>query len=201
MFQWFLPKEVCFFTFFNEHAALTHQAALELTEGRDRDKIKGLEHAADHITRKCKEALHRIFITPIDRDSIFTLISTMDDIIDCIYTISNRYALYKIETTTSHFNSQVHILCQAVEHVEQAVKSLSQIKNSEPIIKHCSEIIALEHTADRILNTALADLFDNATTDFCLVIKWKELYELTEDAIDLCEDVANIIEGIVLEYA
>lgn len=200
MLQWFLPKELCFFTFFNTHAALIHQAAQELCGERDPVTIKELEHAADRITHQCKESLHKIFITPIDRDDIFELISTMDDIIDRIDTVANRYSLYKIHTATPYFDAQVKLLCQAAQHLEQAIKALPQLEDPHPIMKHCVEINSIENKADRLLNTALADLFDAGNKDPYVVFKWKEIYELVEEAIDRCEDVANIVEGIILEY-
>ncbi|HXF29383.1 MAG TPA: DUF47 family protein, partial [Chlamydiales bacterium] len=201
MFRWLLPKEFCFFTFFKDHAAVCEKAAMEFAAGSNYATIKELEHQADDITHKCKEALHKTFITPIDRDDIFKLISTMDDIIDNIDTAASRLSLYKIQEPTAEFRLLTHLLEQATKKVSLAVCALPHLKNSAPILQNCIEINSIENEADWVFNEALVNLFNNFSHDPCLVFKWKEIYEIVEEAVDRCEDVANIVEGIILEYA
>lgn len=199
MFQWLFPKEVSFFIYFKQHAAITTLAADELYKSCDAHRIKDLEHEADTITRKCKEALHTTFITPIDRDDIFRLISRMDDIIDEINAIASRLSIYKIPDVTADFHIFAKILAESVKEIEQAVNLLNNMKNSNPILKSCRQISKLESEADALLVRVLAELFEKEQ-DVRRLIKCKEIYESLERATDRCDDVANIIEGIILEY-
>ena len=152
------------------------------------------------ITHHCVEALHKTFITPIERDDIYRLITKMDDIMDFVEAASERIALYEIKDMTPEVKDLADVLVRAAEEVAHACSLLRNMKNAEAIIKDCIDINRLENEADAILRNAVARLFKEEK-DPITIIKWKEVYEHLENATDRCEDVANIIEGVVLEHA
>jgi uncharacterized protein len=208
MFGRLLPRETSFFDFFERHAAITVLGAEELlglaTTGANiaarAKRIKEIEHECDTITHRCVEALHKTFITPIERDDIYRLMSKMDDIMDYVEAAAERIALYKLTVMPSDLRDLVGVLLRATKELEQALKLLRNLENAEAIIKKCIDINRLENEADAILRASVARLFDEEK-DVLLIIKWKEIYENLENATDRCEDVANIIEGVVLEHA
>ena len=207
MFGRLLPRETSFFDYFDQHAALTVEGAREFASmvGTGANvlakakRIKEIEHETDVITHRCVEALHKTFITPIERDDIHRLISRMDDIMDFIEAAAERIALYEIRDMTPEVRDLADVLVRASEGVQQAVRGLRDMKNSATIVKNCIDVNRLENDGDAILRIAVARLFKEVR-DPITVIKWKEIYELLEDATDRCEDVANIIEGVVLEH-
>ena len=208
MFGRFLPKETSFFDFFEEHAALTVEGAKEFlslvstganieTKAR---RIHDIEHETDVITHRCVETLHKTFITPIDRDNIHRLITRMDDIMDFVEAASERIALYELTVMTPDVRDLADVLVRATQQVELALKGLRNLKNPQAILKVCIDINRLENESDQILRRAVAKLFKEEK-DPIVVIKWKEIYENLENAADRCEDVANIIEGVILEHS
>jgi hypothetical protein len=162
--------------------------------------IKAIEHKADEITHRVIEMLHKTFITPLDREDIHLLITRMDDIIDYLEAASARMFLYDIRNLTPEARQLGDICVQSAEAVKRAVSELDNMENSARILEACVEINRLENDADTALRTGMAKLF-REETDTRQLIKLKEIYELLETVTDRCEDVANIIEGIVLEYA
>lgn len=207
MFGRLLPKEKSFFDFFEQHAALTVQGTQELIamvadgtklEARAR-RIADIEHETDVITHRCVEALHKTFITPIDRDAIHRLITRMDDIMDYVEAAAERIALYELSSMTQDVKDLADVLHRAAVQVELACKGLRDLKNPQRILQLSIDINRLENEGDGILRRAVARLFKEEK-DPILVIKWKEIYENLEMATDRCEDVANIIEGVVLEH-
>ncbi len=208
MFGRLLPRETSFFDFFEKHAATTVQGAQEFlslaSTGANvvakAKRIKEIEHECDTITHHCVEALHKTFITPIERDDIYRLIGKMDDIMDYVEAAAERIALYKLQTMTSDVKDLADVLVRATQELQQAITLLRDMSNAEAISKKCIDINRLENEADSILRAAVARLFDEEQ-DTRLIIKWKEIYENLENATDRCEDVANIIEGVVLEHA
>lgn len=208
MISRFMPREGRFFDLFKDSAELIVKGAHEFqemlsdlsqVESRARS-ISDLEQKADHITHRTVELLHKTFITPLDREDIHQLISRMDDILDFIEAASERMYLYQIKEATDEAKTLARICVQSVEYIRSAVLRLDNLKNPEDIIKYCVEINRLENEADHVLRAAMAKLFQNEP-DTRQLIKLKEIYELLETVTDRCEDVANIIEGIVLEYA
>jgi hypothetical protein len=208
MFGRFLPKEKSFFDFFEQHARLTVDGAAELVamvsdgariEARAK-RISDIEHETDVITHRCVEALHKTFITPIDRDSIHRLITRMDDIMDYVEAAAERIALYELSAMTTGVQELADVLYRATQKVEEAAKGLRDLKNPQRVLQLSIEINRLENEGDAILRRAVARLFKEEAKDPILVIKWKEIYENLEMATDRCEDVANIIEGVVLEH-
>lgn len=160
-------------------------------------EIKEIEEACDSITHRVVEKLHRVFITPLDRSDIYSLITRMDDIMDHVEAAAERIALYEV-TDPSALLGMSQLLLTSSERVLEAVGGLANLKNPELILDKCKEINRLENEADALLRTNLARLFKEEKNPI-EIIKWKELFELIESATDRCEDVANIVEGVVLE--
>ncbi|HET6612487.1 MAG TPA: DUF47 domain-containing protein [Kofleriaceae bacterium] len=208
MFGRLLPKETSFFDYFEEHAKLTvigtrefHSLVTDASNIEAKAKrIKEIEHETDVITHRCVEALHTVFITPIEREDVHRLITRMDDIMDFVESASERIVLYEVTRMIPEVVELSDTLCKAAEQVEQALKGLRDLKNPQHILDRCIDINRLENEGDAILRRALARLFKDEK-DPITVIKWKEIYENLEDATDSCEDVANIIEGVVLDNA
>jgi uncharacterized protein len=202
----FLPKDESFFDQFEKHGRRTVdgcRALVELvTQPGDmlaRAKvISEIEHDCDKITHAVVAQLHTTFITPLDRNDIHRLITKMDDIMDYVEAAAERLALYELFTPTPEVGSMANSLLTSAEGVLEAVTALRDLKNPEAILAKCVEINRLENVTDGLLRTALARLF-REEKDPIVIIKWKEIYELFETATDRCEDVANIIEGVVLE--
>ena len=203
-----LPRETSFFDFFERHAALTVEGAKEFLslvttaaniEPKTR-RIKEIEHETDVITHQCVEALHKTFITPIDRDSIHRLITRMDDVMDFVEAAAERIDLYEVTVMTQDVRDMADVLHRATLQVEAAMRGLRSMKEPQSTLKLCIDINRLENEADAILRRSVAKLFKEEK-DPIMVIKWKEIYENLENATDRCEDVANIIEGVILEHA
>ena len=208
MFGRFLPRETSFFDFFEQHAALTIEGTKEflslVTTGTNIAakcrRISDIEHETDTITHRCVEALHKTFITPIDRDSIHRLITRMDDVMDYVEAAAERIELYELTTMTSDVRDLADVLHRSALQVEAAVRGLRKLDDPQATLKLCIDINRLENEADATLRRSVARLFKEEK-DPIVVIKWKEIYENLENASDRCEDVANIIEGVILEHA
>jgi uncharacterized protein len=162
-------------------------------------EIKEVEHAGDKITHHTVETLHKTFITPIDREEIHQLISGMDDILDFMDAASQRVVLYEITEVTAEAQELGEVLLRATEEVQEAVRGLRRLQYPMETLQTCVEINRLENEGDAALRRGMARLFKEST-DPIYIIKWKEIYEFLEEATDACEDVANIIEGVVLEH-
>ena len=207
MFGKFLPRETSFFDFFESHAQLTLEGIGVFRElirpganiGSLAKRVKELEHETDVVTHRCVAALHKTFITPIERNDIYRLISTMDDIMDNVEATSERIMLYELTVMRPELAQMADILARCALEVQRAVTSLRSMKNAEPILATCVAINQLENEADAVLRSALASLF-RQESDPLMVIKWKEVFEYMESATDCCEDVAQIVEGVVLEH-
>ena len=207
MFGRLLPREESFFDFFEQHADVLvrgTQAFAELcAPGADiplmTKKVRELEHEADSITHKCVEALHKTFITPIDRDDIHRLITRLDDVMDFVEAAAERITLYEITEMIADAKDLADVLVRAALDVQIALKGLRNLKDARTILQKCIDINRLENEADEVLRRAVAKLFKDSK-DPIHVIKWKEILENLETATDRCEDVANTIEGVVLEH-
>ena len=203
-----LPREEKFFDYFDNASEkmirgirLLKEMMRDLSnaEGKAR-QIKDVEHEADRITHETVSSLHKTFITPIDRESIYALITMMDDVLDLIDSTSERVLLYKIKTSTPESMDLIEVLEKAVEQVAKGINGLRDLKNSSSILSICIEINRLENEGDRTFRNALSVLFSSSYEPI-EIIKWKDVYETLEEAIDRCEDVANVLEGIVVENA
>ncbi|MEW6687471.1 MAG: DUF47 domain-containing protein [Pseudomonadota bacterium] len=206
MFGRLMPREGNFFELFNQHAERivegSRQLASMITTFSDLEKhaqdIDSAERAADKITHETITLLHKTFITPFDRDQIHTLITSMDDILDLMQDVAESVVLYDIRRVTPEAKQLAEICQMCCERVKSAVQLLKNVKQSEAILKTCHEIDRLESDADRVMRAAMSKLFRDEP-DVKQVIKLRAIYDLLETITDRCEDVANVIEGIVLE--
>jgi predicted phosphate transport protein (TIGR00153 family) len=203
-----IPKEMIFFDLFEEAAKNAHQGALALVDLLENftnvpekvKRIKDIEHAGDKITHTTIEKLNQTFITPLDREDIHELICRLDDIIDLIDTAVARMHLYKIDKVTEDAKALGRVLVKATAIIIELLPKMRNLKLSSSLLQDCIAIHTQENEGDRIEQHALASLFENGH-DPIFIIKWKDIYEELESATDRCEDVANVIEGIVLKNA
>jgi uncharacterized protein len=199
-----MPRKSIFFTLFSQHAenALEATKALEklLTdftdvENKARD-IHAIEHYGDKLTHQIMQELNGTFVTPLDREDIVGLASKLDDVTDVCHDVSEMVVLYKVRSIRPLAVQQAKVLVAAAEHLVTAMKDLEKLAGLEP---HWIKIHTLENEGDQLFRTAVADLFAQST-DAVEIIKWKDLHGLIEVAIDRCEDVANIVETIVMKH-
>lgn len=203
-----MPKDEKFFKLFEAQAAYNSKAVKVFKElvgdwGRKSaafDQIRDIEHEADITTHEIFDKLNRTFITPFDREDIHQLASEMDDIVDIIQSLCNRMYLYKIQNSTPDLVTLVDILDQSVEAIRKAIQDLPDKDKTRRVLDYCIEINRLENTGDHARDMALSKLFEGKP-DPIEVVKWKEIYELVEFAIDKCEDIANTIETILVKQA
>ena len=214
LFGKLLPREGNFFELFNQHADRIVEAAQAFSslvanynDPLLRDKynqdVDNAERAADRITHEVSRAVHKTFITPIDREQIHNLINTMDDVADLIQDSAETMALYDVHHMTDEIRRLTDLSVRCCERVRDAIRMLDRIADAgtaDAALKTCEEIDRLESDADRVMRSAMSKLF-REEPDVREVIKLKAIYELLETITDKCEDVANVIEGIVLENA
>lgn len=210
MFGRFMPQEGKFFDLFNAHAEQIVQGGQALVAlmgalidnpdaaKQHAESIDRYESAADKITHETVALLHTTFVTPFDRDEIHQLIGGMDDILDLIQDVAESMNLYDIQKVTPEAKQLSELALACCQQVRSAVGLLSSMDNGPAILKTCQEIDALESEADKVMRSAMSELFRNEP-DVRQLIKLKAIYELLETVTDRCEDVANVIEGIVLE--
>lgn len=211
-FSKFLPREGNFFALFDQHGAFIAEGARAFmrlvnayadVEARERHakEVGDAERQADRITAEVNRQLHRTFITPIDREQIHGLINAMDDILDLLQDASETMQLYDVQRIDEDTVRLAEISAKCCERVQHAVSLLSTISRpevAEAAVKTCEEIDRLESDADRVMRSAMSKLF-REQTDVRELIKLKTVYEQLEAISDRCEDVANLIEGVVLE--
>ena len=212
MFGKLLPRDGNFFEMFNQHADRIVEAARafsalvenysdpHLREQYNRD-VDNAERAADRITHEVNTMLHKTFITPIDREQIHQLINNMDDVADLIQDSAEVMALYDVKLMTEDIKRLTDINTKCCDRLKEAVHMLKTITDpavAAAALKTCEEIDKLESDADRVMRSAMSKLF-REEPDTRELIKLKAIYQLLEGISDKCEDVANLIEGIVLE--
>ena len=212
LFGKLLPREGNFFELFNQHGdfivsgarsfilLIQNYADLALREKYAND-VGTAERGADRITAEVNRLLHKTFITPIGREQIHGLINAMDDILDLLQDASETMSLYDVRAMTEDILRLGDIsakCCERVQHAVSLLPKISQVETAEAAIKTCEEIDKLESDADRVMRSAMSKLF-REETDVRELIKLKAIYELLESISDRCEDVANLIEGVVLE--
>ncbi len=207
-----LPKEGNFFELFNQHADRIVDAAQAFerlvdnyadpqARTRYNQEVDNAERAADRVTAEVNRLIHTTFITPIDREQIHGLINLMDDVADLLQDSAETMALYDIHHMTEEIVRLTELSVKCCQRVQAAVRLLGKIAEpttAEATLKTCEEIDRLESDADRVMRSAMSKLF-REEPDVREVIKLKAIYELLETITDKCEDVANQIEGIVLE--
>ena len=208
MFGRLMPTEGKFFDLFNQHAELCVKGAKEMlalmTNFDDLENrvhaIESIEKQADKITYTTVDLLHKTFITPIDRDDIHKLITKMDDILDMMEDAAQTVSLYDLHAVTPEAKRLAELVLACCEKVKDAVALLSNMDNARDIVAICEEIDRLESDADHVMRAAMSKLFRDEP-DVRNLIKMKAIYEILETVTDRCEDVANIIEGIIVENA
>jgi uncharacterized protein len=212
LFGKLLPREGNFFELFNQHGdfiASGGKAFLNMVKNYADDALReqyatevgNAERAADRITAEVNRLLHKTFITPIDREQIRALINAMDDVLDLLQDTSEVMSLYDLRRLSEELVllSEISVrCCDRVQHVVQLLPRLHDAVVAEAALKTCEEIDKLESDADRVMRSAMSRLF-REEMDARELIKLKAIYEHLESISDRCEDVANIIEGIVLE--
>ena len=200
----FAPKEREFFDLFEEAGANIVRAAGLLERMLDEWPDHGAlgrevvicEQEGDRITHDIVQRLNKTFVTPIDREDIHSLARALDDIMDAIDDAAALFPLYHIVTVRSGARELTHILSESADQVRLAVEALEK---KHGVLQHAVEINRLENEADRAHHRAVAQLFDEES-DPILVMKWKEILDLLEDATDRCEDVANLLENVVVKH-
>jgi hypothetical protein len=201
----FIPREEKFFDLFVDDAQNVLAAARLLQQffgSYDQREtlalqLRDLEKHGDVLSHDIGHRLEKTFVTPFDREDIHQLISRLDDILDFIEEVADTCVLYRIEAPTTICQQQAEII---VLQCEELVRALQKLKRFKDLAPHWIEIHRLENEGDRIGRQAVADLFTDGV-DPVAVIKWKDVYALLEDAIDACEDAANVIERIVAKHA
>ncbi len=202
----FMPKEVKFFDLFDKQAEnlvkaaefykkLTDEAAFTPENVR---AMHELEHYGDELTHNIINTLNETFITPFDREDILALANRLDDIIDGIYLITNRFQLYKITKPTEYSQKLANTIAQSTKAMQKALSSLRSNKNMKETLFQCVEINRLENEGDVLRDEAISWLFENEK-DPIMVIKQKELFEEAETVTDFCEYVANLVESILVK--
>jgi predicted phosphate transport protein (TIGR00153 family) len=203
-----IPKDDVFFDLFEKASANCLKAAQELFAFFDRyddleermRRIKELEHIGDELTHEVIERLNQTFITPLDREDIHEFVCRLDDILDRIDTVVDRVCLYKLAKPIEETKEFARCLVRSTELIHEMMPLLRRMRSAEEVRLRVREVHRLEAEADAIERKALQRLFEG-TPDPLLVIKWKNVVEVLESATDRCEDVANVIEGIVLKNA
>ena len=201
-----IPKEERFFELFDQAATNIVAGAKLLVElvnntGRAEDlrhQIEAVEHEGDITTHEIADRLNRTFVTPFDHEDIHALAGRLDDILDNIEATADRMFLYEAGEPTKEMGAMVAELAEATEAVQKAVNGLKDMKNARRILDYCIEIHRLENIGDEQSRLALATLFRGS--DAMHALKWKEIYDHVENALDKCEDVASIVEGIVVKH-
>ena len=208
MLGFLITKDKTFFEMFNKSAVNVAAGARALSDlmqsypealETKSAALKNIEHQGDTLTHQTIEMLNKTFITPIDREDIHELITKLDNVLDLMDGASGRLALYQIAAITPEARAFAELLNQATGIIAQAINGLCDIKHCQGMNRHCVDIHTIENEGDQLLRQAMVNLFK--TGDPVNVIKWKEVYEDLETAIDRAEDVANIIEGMVIKYA
>src|SRR6186713_1095154 len=212
LFGKLLPREGNFFELFNQHGnhiaegarafirLIQHYADADLRD-KHTGEVGTAERQADRITAEVHRLLHKTFVTPIDREQIHGLINAMDDIVDLLQDATETMQLYDVRAMTEEVMRLGDLSAKCCERVQHAVSLLPQLSTpdvAQAALKTCEEIDRLESDADRVMRSAMSRLF-REEKDVRQLIKLRSIYELLELITDRCEDVANLIEGIVLE--
>lgn len=210
IFSYFIPKDKKFFPLFESASAnlvamsvlikkLVNTDDLEVREPLHKE-IEELEHRGDEITHQIYLELSKTFITPFDREDIHTLATALDDVADYIHGSSNRILLYNVNESTEPIKKLAELVGQACVDVDKAIKELKNLKNIRLIADSCVRINSIENQADYVFDKAIGDLFDYED-DAKVIMKYKEVLNGLETATDRCEDVANVLETILVKNA
>ena len=198
-----LPRDRTFFDLFIEAGENTVKASRLLDRmmttwpdsGDLSKQVIDAEHEGDRITHAIVQRLNSTFVTPIDREDIYALASSLDDIVDFVEEVSDFMALYRIEAPMEQSQRMAHILLQATRQIAEA---MPRLRTFSDLSHYTVEVNRLENDGDRTSRHAIASLFDDGI-DPMVVIRWKDIFERLEEAIDACEHVANTLEAIVIK--
>jgi uncharacterized protein len=200
----FFPRDEQFFELFNQMADELRAAAQLLEamlstsppDAAIAKQIKEAEHRCDALTHDTIQRLHRTFVTPFDREDLYALATSLDNVMDAIDHAAALVHLYKITNIRRGARELAHTVSLSCDRVHEALEALAK---SKPVQPHAVEINRLENEADRAYHGAIQGLFESET-DPIMLIKWKEIYDVLEEITDCCEDVANVIEGVVVKH-
>jgi predicted phosphate transport protein (TIGR00153 family) len=204
----FLPREFNFFDLFDKQveyaveaaAVFKEIAALGAVDAAFLTRMGEIEHRGDDATHSIIEHLNKTFITPFDREDIHKLATELDDVVDVMNTIVGRLRIYKLKWSDQSLAEFATVIEQSVRQVASAVGGLRKLKDVKTIMDSCVEVNRLENVGDAMRDRLLADLFEREK-DPIAVIKWKEIYQDCETVLDVCEDVANVVESILVKQA
>ena len=208
MFSKFFPKDFNFFKLFEKQISYAVDAARffreVVSQGRVNEdtlsKMSAIEHQADDVAHTIIEQLNKTFITPIDREDIHALTMEIDDIVDMIDNIVNRMRIYNITGVDKNLQEFAVVIEQSVQAVARAVGGLRDIKNVKVVYDACVEVNRLENVGDTMRDEMLMELFATVK-DPIVVIKWKDIYQDAETVLDVCEDVAHVVDSIMVKQA
>ncbi len=208
MLKRLIPQEYDFFTSFEKaglHAVEAAKLLLKLTENyAEADPIarelKAVEHACDDVAHATMEQLNKSFITPLDREDIHVMILAIDDVVDLTNAAANSMAFFGIKGPTKHAVNLAKQAVRGCEKLADALRGLRSTKNYEQVMRDCIAIHEVENAADDILHNALTELFATEK-DAITVIKWKDIYETMESITDQLEDVANVLQGVIVKMS
>ncbi len=201
----FLPKEEQYFSLFAQMTSYIYDAAgalVEMLADKKGDytsyvsRIKEIEHECDELTHTVSTRLNKSFITPFDREDIYLLSGALDDIVDLIDDAARTMVMYNVHESTAHAIHFADVIQRMAVELHEVIKTLERPSGITPRLV---ELHRLENEGDETYHTAVAELFHN-TTDALTVIKWKDIYEKLEAAVDRCENVANIIESVIIKH-
>lgn len=203
-----IPHNKVFYDLFDQSIQNIHVASEKLVDLVDNyvevrakaSNIKDLERKGDDITHKIMENLHKSFITPLDREDIALLASRLDDMLDCMEGATKRMYLYRIRQPTPRAIEICHVLNKEAKELVETVSLLRDHARMKQILTHCINIHSYENEADDLRRAALADIFEEEK-DVKEILKWLDIYQNLENAVDRGEDVANVLEGVVLKHA
>lgn len=202
------PKEFDFFTLFEEQVDYAVQGAKKfkeiastpgLIEESSYQAIQYFEHKGDDATHAVIAQLNKSFITPFDREDIYALTKELDDIMDMIHTMVGRIKVYKIPGEDKHLMEFSRVIEESVMAVARAVKGMRIKSDTKAVLDACVEVNRLENVGDAMRDAMLLELFESKTA--IEIIKWKEIYQDAETVLDICEDVANVVESILVKQA
>ncbi len=202
-----IPRETKFFDMIQEEVEIIGNAAKYLKELIEKEdfseesikRIKEMEQKCDTVSHEIIDILNETFITPIDREDIHKIVNEVDDIMDLINVVANRLYIYKIKNIKHTYLPEfIENMVEAVTAVKNTIISLKEIKKTRRILEYCIEINRLENSGDSIREKAIKELFENEK-DPIQVIKWKEIYEVSETVLDACEKVARTIEEVLVK--
>jgi predicted phosphate transport protein (TIGR00153 family) len=205
----FIPRDMEFYDLFEQETKNLVVAAEKLVDFFENyenveekaKELKDLEHRGDIITHEIIARVHRSFVTPIDREDITLLAHSLDDVMDFMEAAGRTAWLYHIGIPTERAQELARIVLKMARKLNEVVPRLRRRDQFTWILKQCVDINTLENEADEVHHAALAELFEVCSSDTCGVIKWREIYDHLESATDRGEDVANVLEGIVLKHA